>query len=98
MYARTLRVTHALRFSRLDPMTEVAVLILHPEPAGRAAEIETWVADARRAIAERHRAGFLAAGARDVTLVAGPPDGLPFGARLHAFLVDRRPDGVVVLG
>jgi hypothetical protein len=79
-------------------MTEVAVLILHPEPAGRAGEIETWVGDARRALAERHRAGFLAAGAAEATILAGPPDGLAFGARLRAFLAERGPDGLVVLG
>ena len=79
-------------------MTEVAVLILHPERSGRAGEIETWVGDARRAIAERHRAGFLAAGATDATIAGGPPDGRSFGARVRAFLADRRPDGLVVLG
>lgn len=79
-------------------MTEVAVLILHPEPAGRPGDIETWVDAARRALAERHRLGFLAAGATDATIVAGPPDGLTFGARLRTFLDERRPDGIVVLG
>jgi hypothetical protein len=79
-------------------MTEVAVLILHPEPAARAGDIETWVAAARRALAERHRAGFLAAGATDATVVGGPPDGRSFGARLRAFVAERRPDGLVVLG
>lgn len=79
-------------------MTEVAVLILHPAPSGRAGEIETWVAEARRALAERHRAGFVAAGAADATIVSGPPDGPSFGARVRAFLAERRPDGLVVLG
>jgi hypothetical protein len=79
-------------------MTEVAVLILHPEPDDRAGEIETWVAQARRALAERHRTGFLAAGATDATIVGGLPDGVAFGARLQAFLAERRPDGLVVLG
>ena len=79
-------------------MTEVAVLILHLEPADRAGEIETWVGDARQAIAERHRAGFLAEGATDATIVGGPPDGRSFGARVRAFLAERRPDGLVVLG
>jgi hypothetical protein len=79
-------------------MTEVAVLILHPEPGDRAGGIETWVAAARRALAERHRVGFVAAGATDATIVGGPTDGRSFGERLRAFLAERRPDGVVVLG
>ncbi len=79
-------------------MTDVAVLILHPEPDGRAGELERWVGAARAAIAERHRAGFLAAGASDVTITGGPPDDLPFAARLRAFVAERRPGGVVVLG
>jgi hypothetical protein len=85
-------------FPTLSRVTDVAVLILHPTPPGRAGELETWVAAARGAIAERHRAGFLAAGAADVTVVAGPPDGRRFGSRLTSFLTARRPDGVVVLG
>ena len=48
-------------------MTDVTVLILHPEPAPRAGELERWVAAARAELAERHRVGFLAAGATDVT-------------------------------
>jgi len=79
-------------------MTDVAVLILHPEPAGRAGEIERWVAAARAALAERHRVGFLAAGATDVTVSAGPPDGTAFGARVRSFVERRRPAGLVVLG
>jgi hypothetical protein len=79
-------------------MTDVAVLILHPEPAARAGELERWVATARASIAERHRVGFLAAGATDVTVSAGPPDGLSFGERLRSFVLSRRPAGLVVLG
>src|SRR5580765_5357662 len=79
-------------------MTSVAVLILHPEPAPRAGELERWVAAARAALAERHRVGFLAAGATDVELWAGPPDGVPFGERLRSFVGGRRPGGIVVLG
>lgn len=79
-------------------MTDVTVLILHPTPAGRAGEIETWVGDARSALAERHRRGFLAAGASDVTIVARPPDGLTFGSRVREFVATRRPTGLVVLG
>jgi hypothetical protein len=76
----------------------IAVLILHPTPAGRADEIEAWVAAARAAIAERHRVGFLDAGADEVTVIAGPPDGLAFGARVREYMAARRPGGLVVLG
>jgi len=79
-------------------MTDVAVLILHPEPAPRAGELERWVATVRASIAERHRVGFLAAGAADVTVSAGPPDGVSFGERLRSFVLGRRPTGLVVLG
>jgi len=79
-------------------MTDVAVLILHPEPGPRAGELERWVAAARAALAERHRVGFLAAGATDAKVMAGLPDGVPFGDRLRSFVARRRPGGVVVLG
>lgn len=79
-------------------MTDVAVFILHPEPAPRAGELERWVAAARAALAERHRVGFLAAGATDVKVSAGPRDGVPFGERLRSFVARRRPSGLVVLG
>jgi hypothetical protein len=79
-------------------VTDVDVLILHPTPADRADEIETWVADARAALAERHRIAFQAAGAARSTIVAGPPDGRTFGARLATFMAERRPAGLVVLG
>jgi hypothetical protein len=82
----------------LSPLSDVAVLILHPEPGPRAGELERWVAAARATVAERHRRGFLAVGATDVTVAAGPPDGLAFGARLRGFVATRRPAGLVVLG
>ena len=50
------------------------------------------------ALAERHRAGFEAAGADDVRIVAGPPDDTPFGARLRELVRADRPAGLVVLG
>ena len=49
-------------------------------------------------MAERHRRGFLSAGATDVTVSGGPPDGIAFGARLRAFVASSRPGGLVVLG
>ena len=79
-------------------MVAIAVLILHPTPAGRADEIEGWVAAARAAVAERHRLGFLEAGADEVAVLAGPPDGRTFGARLRDHVEARRPGGLVVLG
>ena len=85
-------------FPTLSRVVEVAVLILHPQPTGRAGEIESWVAASRGAIAERHRVGFLSAGAGEVTVVAGPPDGMAFGARLREYVAAQRPRGLVVLG
>ena len=79
-------------------MAAIAVLILHPTPAGRAGEIEAWVADARAAIGERHRVRFLEAGADEATVVAGRPDGRSFGARLCEYVAARRPGGLIVLG
>jgi len=79
-------------------MSDVAVLILHPEPGPRAGELERWVANARATMAERHRGSFLAAGATDVTVTGGPPDGIPFGARLRAFVLSHPTKGVVALG
>ena len=74
------------------------MLILHPTTAGCADEIEAWVAAARWSIAERHRRAFRTAGAGEVTVVGGPPDGRTFGARVRTFVAERRPAGLVVLG
>ena len=79
-------------------MSDVAVLILHPEAGPRAGELERWVALARAATAERHRRGFLAAGATDATVTGGPPDDITFGARLRSFVASSPGNGVVVLG
>jgi hypothetical protein len=79
-------------------MAGVVVLILHPGARPGAGPLECWVAEARGRIAERHRAGFLAAGATDVRLLTGPPDDTTFGARVRAFAERERPGGVVVLG
>jgi hypothetical protein len=80
-------------------VTGVLVAILHPQAATTAGPLEVAVAAARRTLAERHRAGFLAAGASRVVIVAGPPDAVPFGRRLRTVLADV-PDGggLVVLG
>jgi hypothetical protein len=81
-------------------MRDVTVWILHPEPAADAGPLEHWVAAERARIAERHRAGFLDAGATAARIVSGPPDDTPFGARLRELVRDAapRPAGVVVLG
>lgn len=75
--------------------------MFHPEPAPSAGPLVRALADARRALAEHHRAGFLAAGAGEVRIVAGPPDDTPFGARLRA-LLEAEPSlargGIVLLG
>jgi hypothetical protein len=97
-YARTRLVSARLLIGRLAWMSDVAVLILHPEPGPRAGELERWVALARAATAARHRRGFLAAGAIDVTVTGGPPDDIPFGARLRSFVARSPASGLVVLG
>ena len=62
-------------------MAPVSVLIFHADPAP-AGPLERLLADARRQLAERHRSGFLAAGADTARVVAGPLDDTPFGRRL----------------
>ena len=81
-------------------MGDVTVWILHPEPRTNAGPLERWVAAERARIAERHRAGFLEAGATAARIVSGPPDDTPFGARLRELVRSTRPHpaGVVVLG
>jgi hypothetical protein len=79
-------------------MTPVAVRLFHAEPAPGAGRLERLLDAARRDLAERHAAGFLAAGADDVAVVAGPPDDTPFGARLRRLVERERPAGLVVLG
>ena len=76
----------------------VSVRIFHPEPGPGAGPLERWVATARAALAERHRIGFMEAGAADVSIVGGPPDDTPFGARLRALVRAERPAGLVILG
>jgi hypothetical protein len=77
----------------------VAVRILHPEPGAGAGPLTRRLSDARSRVAERHRLGFLAAGADDVEVVSGPPDDRSFGERLGGLLdAGGRPGGFVVLG
>ena len=79
-------------------MTDVAAWILHPLPAASAGPLERAVAEARASIAERHRQGFIRAGAASARIVAGPPDDTPFGARLRELVALEHPGGAVVLG
>jgi hypothetical protein len=76
----------------------VAVRILHAE--GATGPLESWLAAARLANAERLLRGFLHAGASDVEIHKGRPDGRSFGARLREIVADgtRAGDGLVVLG
>ena len=79
-------------------MPPVAVRILHPETDPTCGLLTRWVADVRRALAERHRRGFVAVGADDVAIVTGPSDDRSFGSRLRDLAVAGRPAGLVVLG
>jgi hypothetical protein len=61
--------------------------------------LERWLADVRRANAERLRQAFGRAGVEDITVTGGLPDDTPFGARLRAMVDGIDPDrGIVVLG
>ena len=82
-------------------MPPVAVRILHAEAGPNAEPLERTLIAARAALAERHRRGFLAAGAADVRVVAGPPDGISFGERLRGLAAEALrfgASGIVVLG
>ena len=77
---------------------DVTVIILHPEAGPAAGPLEAAVAAARARLAERHRSGFLAAGAATARIVSGPPDGTPFGLRLRRLAAEAGDAGLVVLG
>ena len=82
-------------------MPPVAVRILHAEAGPNAGPLERTLIAARAELAERHRHGFLAAGAADVRVVAGPPDGISFGERLRGLAAEALgagAGGLVVLG
>lgn len=76
----------------------VSVRIFHPDPGPAAGPLERWVAEARLRLAARHMSAFLRAGASDTSIVGGPPDDTPFGARLRRLIANERPQGLVVLG
>lgn len=79
-------------------MTDVSVAILHLEPEDGAGRLVRATAEARLDLAERHRRGFLAAGATRATVITGPRDGIPFGARLRALAAGLGAGGLVILG
>lgn len=79
-------------------MTDVDVVILHVEAGADAGPLTSATVAARLDVAERHIAGFLAAGAARARIVSGPPDGRPFGARLRDLVADLGDGGLVVLG
>ena len=79
-------------------MTDVDVAILDLEPDAEAGPLTRATHVARLDLAERHRRGFLAAGATRVTLHAGPRDDVPFGARLRHLAADIGDGGLIVLG
>jgi hypothetical protein len=77
----------------------VVVLIFHADAPNVAGPLVRGLAGARREMAERQRLAFLAAGADEAEILAGPPDGLSFGERLADAVRDRAaPGGVIVLG
>jgi hypothetical protein len=79
-------------------VSDVHVVILHPEAPAGAGPLTVAVAAARADLAEWHRRGFERAGAMTVRVVAGPPDDVPFGARLRGIALDSAAGGLVVLG
>jgi len=79
-------------------VTDVDVAILHLEPDAEAGPLTRATHVARLDLVERHRRGFLAAGATRVTLHAGPRDDVPFGARLRHLAADIGDGGLIVLG
>lgn len=75
------------------------MLILHPAPGPAAGPLERLLGEVRGGIAAWHAAAFVAAGADDVRIVAGPADDTPFGARLRGLLRTKPArGGLVVLG
>jgi hypothetical protein len=79
-------------------VTDVDVAILHVEPPDDAGPLTRATAATRLEVAERHAAGFTAAGATRVRIVAGPPDDRSFGARLRDLVAGIGDGGLIVLG
>ena len=93
-----------LTIRRCDPrsvarrMTDVDVVILHVEPDASARPLTQATAAARLDLAERHRQRFVGAGAASATVLCGPADPRPFGARLRDLARGVGDGGLVVLG
>jgi len=79
-------------------MPPVTVLVLAPAREPGASPLAGLLADARAALAEHHRAAFVAAGADRVVVRTEPPDDTPYGARLARLVAELQPAGLVVLG
>lgn len=80
-------------------MQPVAVRILHPASSPTAGPLERALAAARSANAERLADIFRSAGAEDVRIDEGPPDGRSFGERLRGLVAGLADNaGLVVLG
>ena len=75
----------------------VDVVILHVDAPADAGGLTRATAAARLDNAERHRTGFLAAGASRADVIAGAPDGRSFGVRLRDLLAEIG-GGLVILG
>jgi hypothetical protein len=76
----------------------ITVLIFHPQAGPGSGILERRLALARERLARVHETGFLRAGATTVRIVAGLPDGLPFGSRLAQALPDVPDGGLILLG
>jgi len=77
---------------------DVLVIILHAQAGPSAGALTRALATARERLADKHRRGFLAAGATGATVVAGPPDDQAFGARLRGIAAGLGDAGLVVMG
>lgn len=88
---------HLHRYARPVTVPRVVAIILHAEPGPDGGPLERALASARATVATRQAAGFAAAGAA-VEVLAGRPDGRPFGARLRDLVGRVGPGGLVVLG
>ncbi len=78
-------------------MGDVTVLVLHRPAGALAGPLERMLAAARASRGERHRAGFLAAGAVEA-IVVSEADDEPFGARLRRLAARVSTPGLIVLG
>ena len=74
------------------------MLIFHARAPEGSGPLVRRLAEARRALADRQRVAFLAAGADEVEIVSGLPDGLQFGERLGAAVRARLAAGGALAG